>query len=237
MRMRRLVAAAAATVALGALALALHRAGQGPLAAPPLSDPGRWGAWLQGRTPVAAAFSLLRLVALAAVLYLTVATFVGAALRLAGAASLVRLADRCTVGPVRRLLAGSISLGLASSGLLTVAAPALRVTAAAAQTTTTAVPPTTVTVTMHRLGPAGAPAPAPVAPVTETDTAGWTVKPGECFWSIAESVLAERLGRAPTDAEIVPYWRRLIEANRTELVQRGDPDLILPGQIFTIPGP
>jgi nucleoid-associated protein YgaU len=229
-------------LALGGIAAALHWAGDGPLAAPPLTDPGRWRAWLDGRTPVAAAFGLLRLVALGALWYVAVATFVGAVLRLVGAASLVRVADRFTIGPVRRLLAGSLSLGLASSGLLAVAAPALRSPVAAAQTTTTtststAAAPGGDVVTMHRLGPAEAPVTPAVAPVTKLDGGRWTVKPGECFWSIAESVLTDRLGRAPTDAEIVPYWRRLIEANRAELVQRGDPDLILPGQVFTIPGP
>lgn len=234
----RRLTGAAWVLGLGVIALALHWAGGGPLAGPPLADPGRWGAWLEGRTPVVAAFSLVRLVAVATLWYVVVATFVGAALRLAGAASLVRVADRFTIGPVRRLLAGSVTLGLASSGLLAVAAPALRAPAAAAQTTTTttAAPVPSATITMHRLGPAEAPAPPAIAPVTRTETGRWTVKPGECFWSIAESVLTDRLGRAPTDAEIVPYWWRLIDANRSELVNRGDPDLILPGQVFSIPG-
>jgi len=65
----------------------------------------------------------------------------------------------------------------------------------------------------------------------------WTVRPGECFWSIAERVLTAHTGQAPTDAEIVPYWHRLIDANRAELVQRENPDLILPGQVFTVPNP
>jgi nucleoid-associated protein YgaU len=63
------------------------------------------------------------------------------------------------------------------------------------------------------------------------------VRPGECFWSIAERVLTDNWGRAPTDAEIVPYWRRLIDANRLELVQPDNPDLILPGQVFAVPAP
>lgn len=229
-------------LALGGVAVALHWAGGGQLVAPPLTEPGRWGAWLDGRPPVVAAFGLLRLVALATLWYTAVATVVGAVLRLVGAAALVRVADRFTIGPVRRLLAGSLSLGLASSGLLAVAAPALRSPVAAAQTAATTTTSTTAgpgagVVTMHRLGPAETPATPAAAPVTRIEAGRWTVKPGECFWSIAESVLTDRLGRAPTDAEIVPYWHRLIDANRTELVQRGDPDLIFPGQVFTVPGP
>lgn len=242
--MRRRTAAAAAgwMLALGAVAAALHWAGHGALAGPPLTDPGRWAAWLDGRDPVLAGFGLLRLVALAGAWYVVAVTAVGAALRAAGAASLVRITDRFTVAPVRRLLAGSISLGLAASGVAAVAAPALRMpVAAAAQPAAlpgTDAPPATVT--MRLLGPTDTPvAPSPAAPdVVPAGTAErWTVKPGECFWSIAESVLTERWGRAPTDGEIVPYWLRLIEANRHDLADRNDPHLIFPGQVFEVPAP
>ena len=236
---RRFAVAATWVLALGVAAAALQWAGQGPLAAPPLTDPGRWAAWLDGRDPIVAAFSLLRLVALAGLWYVAIVTVAGAVLRLVGAASLVRLTDRVTIAPVRRMLAGSVSLGLAASGVLAVAAPALRTpVAAAAQQPSTDTPPSTVT--MHRLDPTetvpGPPATAPqVTPATTTDR--WTVKRGECFWSIAESVLTERSGRPPTDAEVVPYWHRLIDANRLELAQRDDPDLIFPGQVFVVPAP
>jgi nucleoid-associated protein YgaU len=141
------------------------------------------------------------------------------------------------------MLAGSVSLGLAASGVLAVAAPALRLPAAIAQTSTTTsttLPPATVT--MHRLGPAEPVTVTPVPqviPLLQPAPAAdrWTVRPGECFWTIAEDVLAERLGRAPTDAEIVPYWRRLIEANRSELAHRDNPDLIFPAQVFVVPAP
>lgn len=245
--MRRLAAVGLWLGGLAASAAALQWAGSGSLAAPPLTEPGRWAAWLEGRDPLLAAFSLLRLVALGGLWYLVAATVVGAGLRAAGAARLVRVADRFTVGPVRRLLAGSVSLGLAASGVVAVAAPMVRLPAAVAQTTssstttTTAVPPATVV--MHRLGPAEPPVvtpvaqvpPAPLAPAPAADR--WTVKPGECFWSIADDVLARHLGRSPTDAEIVPYWRRLIEANRSELAHRDNPDLIFPAQVFVIPAP
>ena len=247
MRAARLAGAMVWVVGLVAAAAALRWAGQETLSPPPLLDPGQWAGWLDGRHPVVAAFSLVRLVALAVLWYVVAATAVGAVLRMFGAASLVRVADRFTIGPVRRMLAGSLSLGLAASGVVAVAAPALRSPVVAAQssttsTSTTQLPPATVT--MHRLGPTEAIAPLSVAPVPEvtqatTATASdrWTVKPGECFWAIAESVLADRGGRAPTDAEIVPFWQRLIHANRQELLQRDNPDLILPGQTFTVPAP
>ena len=128
---------------------------------------------------------------------------------------------------------------------MAVGSPALRLPAAVAatqqattQTTTQATTqaPTQAgaglpgTVTMHQL-PSGQPAPA------GSSAHRWTVEPGQCFWSIAEAVLTEHLGRPPTDPEVVPYWRRLIEANRNELAHRDNPDLVFPGQRFAVPAP
>ena len=238
---RRTAAALGWAVALGTAALALRWAGSGPLTGPPLTDPGRWGPWLESRDPIIAAFSIMRLAALGALWYLVAVTALGVAVRMAGSASLVRLTDRFTVAPVRRLLAGSLSFGLAASGVVAVAAPVLRlpVTAAAAQPAAPPVDIPPATVTMHLLSPSEvAPAPPAAPEVTSTVTTDrWTVKPGECFWSIAESVLTDQIGRRPTDPEIVPYWLRLIDANRHELVHGDDPDLVLPGQVFVTPAP
>ena len=244
MSRRRLVGATGWLVGVTALAVALQWAGHGALAAPPLTEPDRWAAWLYGRDPVLAGFSLLRLLALGGLWYLAGVTLLGGAVRLAGAGSLIRLTDRVTVAPVRRMLAGGVSLGLAASGVVAVAAPAVRAPLAAAQTsstsTSTTIPPP-ATVTMHRLGPAEPPRPVAAVPevarVAAPVTDRWTVKPGECFWSIAEDVLASRWGRSPSDAEIVPYWQRLIEANRHQLAHGDNPDLIFPAQVFVIPAP
>ncbi|HEX3620861.1 MAG TPA: hypothetical protein VHT97_00940 [Acidimicrobiales bacterium] len=274
-------AAAAPVVGAATLmvaALALQRSGRGLLAAPPLNRPERWADWLQGRDPIAAAFSLVRVAGLAALWYLAAITVVGLVLRLLGAARLVAATDRLTVAPVRRLLAG-VSLGLAATTVVAVAAPATLLPAAMAaqaaptststtSTSTTSIPTastgtastgTTVpgspdTITMHLLPPADAtpaelaPAPPPAtASVPVPDVAAgtstaviadqWTVRPGECFWTIAESVLAGAWGRAPSDAEIVPYWQRLIAANAGVLAHPGNPDLIFPGQVFSVPAP
>ena len=244
---RRWTLAALWVVGLAAAAAVLQWAGRGALAAPALTEPHQWADWLQARDAIVAAFSLLRLVALAGLWYVAITTVIGALLRMVGAASLVRVTDRLTIGPVRRMLAGTMSLGLAASGIVAVAAPALRSPVAAAtqtSTSSTTAPPTTAsppaTVTMHRLSPVELPQPPAIAPapdVAKTTAAQWTVKPGECFWSIADSVLSEKLGRSASDAEIVPYWQRVIDANRHELVQRDNPDLILPGQVFTVPAP
>jgi nucleoid-associated protein YgaU len=62
-----------------------------------------------------------------------------------------------------------------------------------------------------------------------------TVATGDNFWDLAEGELSHAWGRAPTDAEVVPHWQSLIEANRDRLAPPGDPDLIYPGQLFVVP--
>ncbi|HEY8543988.1 MAG TPA: LysM peptidoglycan-binding domain-containing protein, partial [Acidimicrobiales bacterium] len=58
---------------------------------------------------------------------------------------------------------------------------------------------------------------------------------GDNFWDLAEAELAAEWGRAPTDAEVVPYWQQMIEANRDRLLPPEDPDLIYPEQVFVVP--
>lgn len=220
-RLLRLLALAGGT----ALALAaLAASGQGALAPPPLGDPGGWQPWFDQREPAEAAFALLRLVAVGGCWYLALVTALGTGLRLLRADVLVAVVDRVTVAPVRHLLAGSLTLTLVGIG------------PAAAQTTTTSVPTTTAnTVTMVRLPPADAPPEAPPPPPPAPSPDSYTVVPGDCFWTIADDLLAGAWGRPPTDGEIVPYWLRLIEANRAELADPGNADLIFPGQVFTVP--
>lgn len=247
---RRLSGPIGLAVALGAAAIALHLAGTGSLASPPLAHPERWPAWLDGRDPVVAAFALLRVVAVGALWYLTIVTAAGILLRVGGTVRMVALADLITIAPIRRVLAGTVGLGLAATGVLAVAAPAARlrvaVAAEASPTTTIANPRPGGTVIMHQLspteagpiaGPGPASAPPIVAPSGSPAPVAWTVAPGECFWSVAERVQTTHLGYAAADGEIVPYWRRLIEANRANLAHPDNPDLIFPGQVFELPPP
>ena len=87
--------------------------------------------------------------------------------------------------------------------------------------------------------PASAPVPAtarrPPAPVPPAGPATWRVRPGDSLWSIAAAVLTAARHRAVSDAEIVPYWRQLIEVNRAALADRKNADLIFPDQKFTLP--
>lgn len=63
----------------------------------------------------------------------------------------------------------------------------------------------------------------------------WLVRPGEHFWGIAERVLAAAWSRPPGDGEVDGYWRALVEANAAVLVDPGNPDLLFPGQVLTLP--
>jgi hypothetical protein len=76
--------------------------------------------------------------------------------------------------------------------------------------------------------------PAEVASSHTENEVEVTVVPGGHLWGIAETELTTRLGRVPTDAEIVPFWTELIELNRDRLVT-DDPSFVLAGQVFRLP--
>ncbi len=61
--------------------------------------------------------------------------------------------------------------------------------------------------------------------------------PGDHIWSMAKATLAQAWGREPTDGEVAPYWSLVLEANRHHLLDPEDPDLIVPGQVLTLPEP
>lgn len=230
-RDRRAGALVAWIVLLGTAAAALHLAG-GSLPSPPLHSPSRWPGWLSGRDPIIVAFSALRLLALGFAWYALVVTVAGALARLRATADLAAGLDRLTLPPLRRVLAATMSVGISTAPLAPAAGgaaarPAPAVVAAQSPTTTTAPPADSLT--MRELPP----------PAEEAAPSGrtWTVRPGECFWSIAEEVLTPTLGRRPTATEVVPYWRSLVDANRAALADRENPDLVFPGQVFSLPDP
>lgn len=65
------------------------------------------------------------------------------------------------------------------------------------------------------------------AEVRETEVV--TVEPGDTLWSLA----AERLGEDVSDAQVSAAWPHWHETNRD--VIGADPDLLLPGQVLTVP--
>jgi hypothetical protein len=78
-----------------------------------------------------------------------------------------------------------------------------------------------------------APAAADTAHAT-TPRSSWTVEAGDSFWSIAAETLAPA-GGEPNDRQVIAYWRRLVEANRSRLIDPGNPDLLVPGQRLVLP--
>ena len=94
-----------------------------------------------------------------------------------------------------------------------------------------------------RLAPAGAVTPPPTVRLVERSVANpsitsasasvtYTVVEGDCLWRIAKRFLVAA-GRAADGSAIGTAWRAIYDANRSLIGD--DPDLILPGQVLTIP--
>lgn len=81
----------------------------------------------------------------------------------------------------------------------------------------------------------GTPSFVPVSIGDTPNSAGSVVvQPGDHLWKISQSHLDAILGRPAEPVEVDPYWRSVIEANR-DLIRSGDPDLIYPGEVITLP--
>ncbi|HUQ62289.1 MAG TPA: hypothetical protein VM121_00865 [Acidimicrobiales bacterium] len=257
---RRRCAALVLWFGLLALVIAgLHIAGESVLRTPGMTASAGWSRWLIRTDPVVTAFALLRLVMLAAAWYTLAVTTATAAAHFGGSGALVAAVDRLTVPALRRLLAMTVSASVATGSFGALVSPAgaqpvdppatvtmhrlgegealPTMTPTSTSTTTAATTSTTATTAAGPVPAAGTAAPSEPASSVPRAAREWRVERGDCFWTIAESVLTASAGRAPSDAEIVPYWRRLIEANRAVLGDRNNPDLIFPGQIFTVPPP
>ena len=213
--------------------------------------------------PLTAAIEVIRRMALAGAWYVLGVTALATLTRAVRATALVDLVDALTVLPLRSAVRGALGVGLASA--LALSGPALATAgvddppivtlhrlppSAPSTTTSTTIPPAVVRPppTAPTTPPTWAPSPRPPTTVTTpprrpqpapTVPAGaptWRVARGQCFWTIAESVISAHLGRPVSDREIVPYWRALIAANRTRLRDPANPDLVFPGQVFVLPG-
>ena len=88
--------------------------------------------------------------------------------------------------------------------------------------------PTDSTATMSEV--VGAP---PARPPTSGSPATQivTVTPGDSLWSLS----AAALGSDADEATVTAFWLETIEQNRGVLVDPANPDLIYPGQVFTLP--
>jgi nucleoid-associated protein YgaU len=244
---------------------ALHALGAGTLSMP-VTSAEDLAAWLDHAPPELMALAIVRLVALATGWYLAVCTLALALTRPFGRTRLVAAAARATPAIVRRVATGSGSLGLAAGTLLgalpsATATTTLAPTPAAASLLEPAQDPGPATATMTRgphdtpaavmtrlpaedasraarAAPAGpaAPAPEPGPGTSAVPTVSWTVEAGDSFWSIAAEIVAPT-GATPSDREMIGYWRRLVEANGSRLLDPGNPDLLVPGQELVVPDP
>lgn len=224
---------------LAAAVVGLTLLGRGPLGVPSILQARAWADWAAARDGVVIAFAALRLLTLVTAWYLLGVTVLGAVARLARWGGLVAVADILTVPAVRRLLQSALGVGLATAAL-TVGSP---------QGAPTPHAPTAATLTMTAEQESGevlmAPLTAdsvimtPVGPDTGRPdrTQKHTTRPGDHFWSIASDVLTRTWGRPPDDAEIIPYWEKLVEVNRRRLADPANADLIYPGQEFVLPKP
>jgi nucleoid-associated protein YgaU len=94
-------------------------------------------------------------------------------------------------------------------------------------------PPRLTTVDPPAVGPDQLPPPLVIerSPAPAPGLDEHVVQPGEHFWSIAERVVSDR----GIDVPVGQYWRLLVEANRSRLVDPDDPDLLYPGQVLVLP--
>jgi hypothetical protein len=244
---------------------ALHTLGAGTLDVP-VTSVQDLSVWLDRTSPEVMAVALVRMGALVTGWYLAVCTLALALIRPFGRTRLAGAAIRVSPAIVRRVVSGGGGLGLAAGALLG-AVPYPTIAAASPVEPTQSPGPATATMTrsaqenptavMIRLpaedgppaaparrapGPDPTPAAAPVRP-GPADMAGappspnWIVEAGDSFWSIAVGLVSPSRDGAPSDRQVIGYWRRLVDANRTRLLDPDNPDLLVPGQELLLPEP
>jgi hypothetical protein len=254
LRARQVVVALVTAAAL----VALLAAGRGHMPPLPRRSWSEVEAWYETAGPVPIAMHLVRGLAVAGALWLLCAALLQLVASILLGGSLARVADAISPRLLRQAAHLSIAAGLAvpsSAGMPSSDPPGTAVMQVleagaddASTTTTTTVastlPPTTAptTSTTRTVDPPDPPRPpAPPAPpppvVAVPGGEEIVVRAGDSFWSIATDVLAEVRGRGVTDREVHGYWRRLIQANRAQLVEPGNPDLLLPDQRLVLPRP
>ena len=60
------------------------------------------------------------------------------------------------------------------------------------------------------------------------------MRAGDNLWLIARAALERTSTARVDDADVARYWRTVIGANRSTL-RSGDPSLVFPGEIVTLP--
>jgi nucleoid-associated protein YgaU len=219
-RVRLILVVGAAALAVGGLA----EAGTVDVTNPPLRSWGDAEAWYEQAGPTAVAVAALRLVALAGAGWLVLAASLQLLATVSPWRAIQSLADAASPRALRRVAQGvaglSVTVGLAGPPAPS-PGPDPAGTAVMEVLDDAGPPPTTP--------PPPAPAPAVPTPTAPDDEV--RVAPGDSFWSIAAEVVADH----PRPPAVDAYWRRLIAANRSRLVDPANPDLLFPGQALTLP--
>jgi nucleoid-associated protein YgaU len=244
--------------ALGLLALATScwHLGRGTLPPPPVGNIGELATWAEELGPVGTTMALVQLATAATAAWLGIAMLAHLAVgAVAPSSPLRRQVARLVPATARHAVGLLAGAGLGSASIVSVATPVLASDPPATASLREVVPPApgdgpavavlrSIDATAedgadHPRAPDDDPAQHEVDPGHPDREPGaalevWSVERGESFWSIAAEVLADRWGRPPTDGEVTPYWRALVEANADRLVT-GDPDLLYAGQVLVLP--
>ena len=202
-----------------------------------LSNPISFLVWWDSVGTASAAITIVHLFAIAGFVYVAVV------------ATLVTVADIFQLGALRHTVLRAATPGLRRT--LTAGAFVAVSAAAPANTDESSIitdigsaAPSITEIVLHNLGPVPVPPTAapfeppntnPATPPADSTVPSttdiWSVEPGDNLWAIAETVVAER-SETPTRGSVAAYWGALLEANADRLV---DPDLIMPGQMLTLP--
>ena len=236
MRARGAVLVVIATAALGVGALLLPRS--------------EWAAmggglvdWYEVRGASQAAVAVLRLVAAAGCAWIAAAAALQVLARVRPLRSIQRLADRVSPAVLRRVAGAAMAVGTSAASTLPAGAgpeggPPGTATMVVIESPSTVPPasPAVPAVVPPAVPPAFPPV-QPTRPVEAPVAEEVRVELGDSFWSLAEEVLAETSGPAASEEEVARYWRRLVAANLDRLVDPGNADLLLPGQVLVVPSP
>lgn len=218
--------------------------------------------WFSQAEPTVALVAAARVVALAIGYWLAATTILSALAHGLGWSALIDAMRWVTLPAIRRLAQGVTAMSLTGASLVgpagLSASPALAqeeaLVAQADDTTTDSQGEGTTGEDDGSFdpGPAGWPETEPgdsfwrPEPVTQPDPATRSdnqapsrsitheVVKGDHLWSISADRLRTVRGRAVTDDEIGRYWAKVVDANRST-IRSGDPDLIFPGEIITLP--
>ena len=239
---------------------ALWLLGRGALATPPIESWTQFREWLGARSTVTAAIAALRASGAVVALYVSTISLLAIIAEITSFVALGRVAHSLVPRSLRPLVGVALGAGVATAAAslavprttapthlatLVLDAPSdatatmylvsehAPTTVAIAPTIAAATPPELIVDTTTPPLPPTASAPELPAPVGTIRT--WTIERGDHLWAVAHETLADSWQRAPTDAEVVPYWRELIERNRSRLIDPANPDYVLAGQVFELP--